>query len=54
MKILKQICISDEIMGKESEDYIGEYSPYRLSVILINENSETVFDISEEKVSIEQ
>ena len=42
-------CFSDEICGKEQEDYIGEFSPKRLSFIRYEEDSEKIFEIDEEK-----
>lgn len=49
MKNIKQNHFTDEIQGKETEDYIGEFSPHRLSVIRFEEDSETIFDADEEK-----
>ena len=49
MKIRKANCYCDEICGKEYLDYIGEFSPHRLSVIRSNEDSESIFDADEEK-----
>ncbi len=40
---------SDDICGKETEDYIGEFSPHRLSFILFEEDSDEIFDADEEK-----
>ena len=45
----QQQCFSDEICGKETEDYIKEFSPKRLSLILFEEDSEKIFDADEEK-----
>ena len=39
---------SDEICGKETADYINEFSPRRLSLIRFEENSEKIFDADEE------
>ncbi len=52
MKNNKQKRSSDEIRGKETEDYIGEFSPHRLSVIRFEEDSEAIFDADEEKTFI--
>ena len=49
MKKQQQQCFSDEIRGKETEDYIKEFSPKRLSLILFEEDSEKIFDADEEK-----
>ena len=54
MKKQQQQCFSDEICGKETEDYIGEFSPHRLSLIRFEENSEQIFDADEEKTIIKQ
>ncbi|MBP1570075.1 MAG: hypothetical protein J6J07_06680 [Oscillospiraceae bacterium] len=54
MKERKQFRFSDEIFGKETEDYIGEFSPHRLSLIRFEENSEQIFDADEEKTIIKQ
>ena len=40
---------NDEIRGKESEDYTEEFSPKRLKFPQFFEDSETVFDLDEEK-----
>lgn len=50
----QQQCFSDEICGKETEDYIKEFSPKRLSLILFEEDSEKIFDADEEKPFFEQ
>ncbi|MBQ2899829.1 MAG: hypothetical protein IJE28_08795 [Oscillospiraceae bacterium] len=52
MKNNRQNRFSDEIRGKETEDYIGEFSPHRLSVIRFEEDSEAIFDADEEKTFI--
>ena len=44
----------DEICGKEMEDYIGEFSPHRLSFIRFEEDSEEIFDADEEKTVLKQ
>lgn len=49
MKKQQQQCFSDEICGKETEDYIKEFSPKRLSLVLFEEDSEKIFDADEEK-----
>ena len=54
MKNLKQFRFSDEIYGKETEDYIGEFSPHRLSFLRFEEESEQIFDADEEKTIIKQ
>ena len=54
MKERKQFRFSDEIFGKETKDYIGEFSPHRLSLIRFEENSEQIFDADEEKNIIKQ
>ncbi|MBR5310081.1 MAG: hypothetical protein IKU42_03035 [Oscillospiraceae bacterium] len=41
----------DEICGKEMEDYVGEFSPHRLSLIRYEEDSEEIFDTDEENCS---
>ncbi len=52
MKNKKTLRCSDEICGKETEDYIGEFSPHRLTIIRFEEDSELIFDADEEKVVI--
>ncbi|MBR3609848.1 MAG: hypothetical protein IKL57_00060 [Oscillospiraceae bacterium] len=47
MKYIKKV--NDEICGKEISDYIGEFSPHRLSFIRFEEDSEFIFDADEEK-----
>ena len=42
-------CFSDEIFGKETENYIEEFSPKRLTFIQFEEDSEKIFDADEEK-----
>lgn len=49
MKNKRQNRFSDEIRGKETEDYIGEFSPHRLSVLRFEEDSDTIFYADEEK-----
>ncbi|MBQ7873589.1 MAG: hypothetical protein IJ306_00295 [Oscillospiraceae bacterium] len=49
MKIKRINYYCDEICGKEGLDYIGEFSPHRLSVIRYEEDSEEIFDADEEK-----
>lgn len=49
MKKQFQKCSSDEICGKETEDYIREFSPKRLTLIHFEEDSEKIFDADEEK-----
>lgn len=43
----KKVYFSDEICGKETVDYIGEYSPHRLFLIRYEEDSEKIFDANE-------
>ncbi len=50
MKTKKNFCRSDEICGKETEDYIKEFSPHRLSLIHFEEDSTDIFDADEEKI----
>jgi hypothetical protein len=53
---MKKQCpkyFSDEICGKETEDYIEEFSPKRLSFIRFEEDSEKIFDADEEKRFLE-
>ncbi len=52
MKNGRKGCYCDEICGKEGLDYIGEFSPHRLSVIRYEEDSEYIFDADEEKAMI--
>ena len=40
---------NDEICGKESMDYICEFSPHRLSFIRFEEDSDYIFDADENK-----
>ena len=40
----------DEICGKESVDYIYEFSPHRLSFLQFEENSEYIFEINENEI----
>ena len=54
MKNNRRAFISDEICGKETEDYIKEFSPHRLSIIRFEENSEKIFDSDEEKTFSEK
>ena len=49
MKNAGKIYFSDEICGKEQEDYIGEFSPKRLFLVRYEEDSEEIFDVDEEK-----
>lgn len=49
MKFKRINYYCDEICGKECLDYIGEFSPHRLSVIRTEEDSEFIFDCDEEK-----
>ena len=49
MKNAGKKYFSDEICGKEQEDYIGEFSPKRLFLIRYEEDSEEIFDVDEEK-----
>ena len=50
MKNAGKKCFSDEICGKEQEDYIGEFSPKRLFLFRFEEDSEKIFDADEEKL----
>lgn len=43
----KTAYFSDEISGKETTDYIGEYSPHRLSLIRFEEDSDMIFETDE-------
>ena len=52
MKNQNYFRFSDEIYGKEAEDYIGEFSPKRLTLPIIFEDSETIFDLDEEKTFV--
>lgn len=52
MKTKKVFRFSDEICGKETEDYIGEFSPHRLGFIRFEEDSDEIFDADEEKMII--
>jgi hypothetical protein len=54
MKQAKTFCFSDEICGKETADYINEFSPHRLSLIRFEEDSEEIFDADEEKTVLKQ
>lgn len=53
MKSTKFFRYSDEIFGKETEDYIGEFSPHRLSTIRFEEDSDVIFDADEDKIVFE-
>ena len=50
MKNQNYFRFSDEIYGKETEDYIGEFSPKRLTMPRIFEDSDMIFDLDEEKL----
>lgn len=50
MKQAKTFCFSDEICGKETEDYIKEFSPHRLSSVKFEEDSPDIFDCDENKI----
>ena len=39
----------DDICGKESADYIYEFSPHRLSFLRFEEDSECFFEIEEDE-----
>ena len=54
MKKQKSFYCSDEICGKETADYINEFSPHRLSLIRFEEDSEEIFDADEEKTVLKQ
>ena len=54
MKKQKSFYCSDEICGKETADYINEFSPHRLSFIRFEEDSEEIFDAEEEKTVLKQ
>ena len=49
MKQQKTFRFCDEIQGKECKDYIKEFSPKRLKTPIYFEDSETIFDLDEEK-----
>ena len=50
LKKQQQKCFSDEICGKETEDYIKEFSPKRLSLILFEED--LPYDINADVISV--
>ena len=52
MKKQNYYRFSDEICGKETEDYIEEFSPNRLTIPRFFEDSETIFNIDEEKTFV--
>jgi hypothetical protein len=54
LKKQKSFYCSDEICGKETADYINEFSPHRLSFIRFEEDSEEIFDADEEKTVLKQ
>lgn len=54
LKKQKSFYCSDEICGKETADYINEFSPHRLSLIRFEEDSEEIFDADEEKTVLKQ
>ncbi len=43
---------TDDICGKENSDYIGEFSPHRLFIAYLEEDSDKIFDANEEKTLI--
>lgn len=47
MKNSNKHHFSDEISGKESEDYTGEFAPYRLTVTEFEESCDFIFDNDE-------
>ncbi|MBQ6876822.1 MAG: hypothetical protein IJO22_00270 [Oscillospiraceae bacterium] len=49
MKNSNKTYFRDDICGKETKDYIGEFSPHRLFVIRFEEDSEKIADLDEEK-----
>jgi hypothetical protein len=50
----KSFYCSDEICGKETADYINEFSPHRLSIIRFEEDSEEISDADEEKTVVKR
>lgn len=48
MKNKNKCLFCDEICGKETADYIEEFSPHRLSFIRFEEDSDIIFDADEE------
>lgn len=52
MKIKRINYYCDEICGKEGLDYIGEFSPHRLSVIRFEEDSDYIFNADETETII--
>lgn len=54
MKKQKKLFCSDEICGKETADYINEFSPHRLFLIRFEEDSGKIFDADEEKTVIKK
>lgn len=54
MKNSKDFSFSDEIFGKETMDYIEEFSPHRLSLIRFEENSEKIFEADEENLLVKK
>ncbi len=40
----------DDIFGKEGLDYIGEFSPHRLSIIKFEEDYDGIFNANEEEI----
>ncbi len=49
MKNNQKCKFCDEICGKETRDYIEEFSPHRLCFIQFEEDSEQIFDADEQK-----
>lgn len=48
MKNRNNCLFCDEVCGKETSDYIEEFSPHRLSFLRFEEDSEEIFDADEE------
>ena len=46
----KYSSFCDEICGKECTDYIGEFTPHRLSLFRFEEDSDEFFDADEDKI----
>lgn len=42
--------ISDDISGKECEDYIEEFCPHRMSLLRFEEDSPIIFDADENSI----
>lgn len=44
----------DDICGKECADYVGEFSPHRLFITRLEEDSESIFEADEEKTALQK